>query len=699
MANKANVKLRLNLLTFLMYIIGAILLFQLFNLQIVNGEEYKETSNTRLTRETTLEASRGDILARDGTTLVTSSMTFDLEMYKTNIEDSELNEGALNIINVLKEDGVTYTDEFPISIDPFEYTISGDTLVSFKETYDLDEDATAEEAFYYFVDRYNIDNTDITEIRKILAIRYLITTDGMSSTKSITIAEDLSRETVAKFSESSLSFPGINMPVTTQREYTSGTLAAHILGYTGTISSEQYSENKDTYDMNDIVGKTGVEYIFEEFLKGEDGVKQIDMDMDGLITDEYITEEAIAGSDVVLTIDADLQKITEDALEANINKIASGGFSTTHDTNSGAAIVMDVDTGEILAMASYPTYDPSDFIGGISTTKWNEYINDEAKPLLNKAVQTSYAPGSIFKMVTGIAALESGSVTLTEEIYDSGVYDKYTNLSMKCWYYTSYNIGHGYLNISEAIQKSCNYFFYEAADRMGIDVLAKYAAYFGLGEKTGVELQSETAGVLASQETKAELHTDSPTWNPGDTLNAAIGQGDNEFTPIQIAKYISMLANGGENIDVTLIKTIINADGSEYTSEEIREYTNALLGIDDSGEDLDVSQENLNAILEGMKSVTSDTGGTAYSRFQDLDIEVGGKTGSAEAPNDKVHAWFVGFAPYDDPEIAIVVMVDNGGHGNYTAEAVAEIIEEYFGMNTDDVAEDLTAISYTESLN
>ena len=360
----ANINFRFNLLTVLIYIIGIILIIRLFSLQIVHGAEYREQSNTRLTRESTLEAARGDILDRTGATLVTSDAQFSLEMYKTKVDDNELNISILNMINVLEKYGVSYPDSFPISINPFNFTISDEQLVEWKEDNDFNQNISAEQAFYEFVDKYEITNTtNIEEIRKILAIRYEISIEGYSSTKSITIADNIPREAVAEFSESSDKFAGINISVEPIREYTSGTLAAHILGYASQISSEEYATRKDTYSQNDIIGKTGIEYVFEEYLKGKNGTRQIDMAVDGTTTAEYIAEEAIAGSDVVLTIDANLQRVTEEALAANIQKISSGGFGQRFDTNAGACVVMNVNTGEILAMASYPTYNPADFVG------------------------------------------------------------------------------------------------------------------------------------------------------------------------------------------------------------------------------------------------------------------------------------------------------------------------------------------------
>lgn len=699
--NKKNINFRYNSITIFTYFIGIVLIIQLFNLQIVHGVEYREQSNTRLIRESTLEAARGEILDRSGNVLVTSSQKFNLELYKTKIDTSTLNDAILKIVNVLESYDVDYTDSFPISINPFEYTISDTSLEKWKENYDIDENATAEEAFYQFKEKYDIENEDISEVRKIIAIRYAITSEGYSSTKSITIAEDIPREAVAEFSESGDEFPGINISVQPVRQYTQGTLASHILGYASKISDSEYQEKKDTYDQNDIIGKTGIEYLFEDYLRGTKGTKQIEMAVDGTITDEVTEEEAIAGSNVILTIDSKLQQVVEDALESNIEKIKSGGFGTSYNATGGSCVVMNVKTGEVLAMASYPDYNPQSFANGISNEEWKSYSENTSYPLMNKAIQSAYEPGSIFKMVTAIAGLESGNITLTERINDTGVYKKY-GAEWKCWYYTDYHVGHGYLNVIGAIEKSCNFFFYETADRMGIDILAKYAKYFGLGVKTQIELPGEVSGTLASKEYAQSIDR---TWNPGDTINAAIGQGYNKFTPLQMAKYISMIANGGNDIDVTIVKSIQNSDGTEVSKEEVNKYVNEKLGItdDEESEEITLNSEYVEAVKQGMKSVTSGESGTAYVRFRNFNIEVGGKTGSAEAGTDAngkdiVNAWFAAFAPYNDPEIAVVIMVENGGHGNYTAEAVRDIMAEYFGMNTQDVKEDMTATSYTESM-
>ena len=698
---KEQINLRFNMTTLLVYILGAILIIQLLNLQIVHGEEYREQSDTRLTRISEIESSRGDILDRSGNKLATVRVTYNVELYKTNIETGELNDAILELINVLEKNGEDYDDTFPIKINPFEFTISDKTLATWKEKYDLDENATAEEAFYKFKEKYKIENESIEEVRKIICVRYRITTEGYSSTKSIEIASDIKQETVAELSEKSSNFAGINIVEDSIRTYTSGSLASHIIGYIGSINEDEYKELKDTYDRDDVIGRTGIESLFEDYLKGEDGEKQIDMAVDGTITAEYITEEAVAGSSIVLTIDSNLQRVAEDALENTINKIASGGFGETIDTKAGSVVVMKVDTGEVLAMASYPDFEPEKFVGGISNSDWSSYRDNENKPLLNRAIQSSYAPGSIFKMVTAVAGLETGAITIQEKINDTGVYRYSNDYQPVCWLYTSYHRGHGYLNVTGAIKNSCNYYFYELGSRIGIDTLSKYAKYFGLGQKTGIELPSESAGSLASRETKAKIMANATNesakqWTGGETLSAAIGQSYNSFTPLQIAKYIATLVNGGEEVEPTIIKTIINADGTEETKEEIEKYSNEKLGItNDDNENLEINPEYLSAILEGMRSVTSETGGTAYSVFKNFNIEVGGKTGSAQAGND-VNAWFVGFAPFDDPEVVVVAMVEKGSHGSYTAEMARDILAEYFGINSQNVEETTSAVPYTE---
>ena len=697
-----QVNFRFNIVTILAYAIGIVLIVQLFNLQVVNGESYREQSNTRLSRVSTIKAARGSILDRSGNELAGVKTENNIEIYKTNISNDELNEAALNLINLMNQYQISYTDNFPISINPFTFTISGDELSKFKKKFKIEENADAETAFYKVKDKYQIKNDNIEDIRKIIAIRYIITTTGYSATKSITIATNVSDEVVAQISERNSDFPGISIETKAARTYLAESMAAHVIGYTGKIKEEEYKANKDDYDIDDIIGKTGIEYVFEKYLKGTDGEKQKEMAVDGTITGEYVSKNAIAGSDVVLTIDSNLQKTTEESLENCINKIKNGGFSQRYDAQGGAAVVMNVNTGEVLATASYPTYEPQWFVGGISQENWAYLRDDTRHPQLNKAIQSTYAPGSTFKMVTAIAGLETGVITTKEKINDTGIYKKY-NSEWKCWYYTSYHRGHGYQNVTQALQHSCNFFFYETGDRMGIDNLSKYALHFGLGKKTGIELPNEKSGVAASKETYAKIRNGA-TMGPGDTLNASIGQGDNNFTPMQIAKYISSIANGGTVVNPTIIKSVLNSDENEVSKDEIRKYTNEKLGIVDTDDGITISDESIEVAKEGMRMAASEAGGTAYNIFKNFNIEVAGKTGSAEAGkdsngNDLVNAWFVCFAPFDNPEVAVVVMIENGGHGNYAAEVARDVLTQYFGMNeSTEVDESMEATPFVEQI-
>ena len=627
--------------------------------------------------------------------LATVDAQYSIVLYKTKVSNDTLNTTILKLLNILSTNSDSYVDNFLIDVNPYRFKLEEEeSQKKWKKANNINEDATAEETFNYFKNKYDIKSDNVEDIRKILAIRYEISYKGYSSTKSIEIASNISRQSLEQIKERNAEFSGVEVVETPVRVYPLKTTASHILGRIGRIESSELEGNEDIYNQNDIIGKSGIEYVFEKYLKGTDGVKQIDMNVDGTITDEYVSKEAVSGSDVILTIDSKLQAVTEQALADNINKIANHGFSQENNpADAGAAVVLNVKTGEVIAMASYPDYDPSAFVNGIDTNTWNYYINGDTKPLENKAISAMYSPGSTYKMVTALAGLETGTITPKTKINDTGVFRKY-NSSWKCWN----RHGHGYLNVSQAIEHSCNYFFYDLGDRLGIDNLAKYSYYLGLGHKTGIELKGEIDGVLASNEIAKQ---ENRVWNPGETISAAIGQSYNTFTPLQMAKYVAMIANRGKNLDVTIVKSIINPDGSEVSRDEYESYVNEKLGLQQENvEEMSFKEENIEAILEGMRGVTSESGGTAYSTFRNFNIEVGGKTGSAQTGvQGKTNAWFVGFAPFDDPEIAIVVFVRNGGHGSYTAEVARDIIAQYFGMNTNQVTENTTAIPTVQIIN
>jgi len=687
---KANFNLRYNLLTTLVYIIGAILIIQLFNLQIVNGAKYRETSNARLTRESVIEAARGNIEDRDGTVLATTKTGYSVELYKTKSNNEELNKVILKIVNLLEKNKDTYINNFPINSN-FKFTNkSEENIRNWKAKYKIEENANEKECIESFKERYEITNEKIEDALKIIAIRYEITTNGYSTTKSIKIAEDISKTSAIQFNEQNAEFPGVNIIEEPIRVYTRASLASHILGHIGKINDTELKEKSNQgYTMNDYVGKMGIEYVFENYLRGQKGTKQIDMSVDGTIEGEYITDEAISGDTVVLTIDAELQEKMENIIADSVKQLKKEGTKT----EKAAAVLMNVKSGEVLAMCSYPYFEPGVFVGVLENKVWQDILENEK--LYNNAVSAN-APGSTFKMVVAAAALEEGIITESEYIYDTGVYPYGHNPA--CWYYNQYRRGHGNVNVKTALQKSCNYFFYEMGRLLEVDTIAKYARHFGLGQKTGIEITGESAGTVASTSV-AESRGD--TWYPSNVFSAAIGQSYNNYTPIQMARYISMIANGGEFVEPTLIKEVKDINGNILSKDEIKEYTNELLGISEYNSEVKVSEETINTIKAGMRLVTSQ-GGTAYSIFRDFDYSIAGKTGSAQAKTREqgeiTNGWFVGFTPYENSEVAIAVFIEDGATNSHSAIAAKKILEAYYNTDievTEGLEEDMSAYIYT----
>ncbi len=673
--------IRYNTLLVLIYLIGIIFVIALFKVQILDGPTYRENSNARLTRDTIIKAKRGNILDRTGKSLATTELSYGVELYKTQTDDEKLNTLSLNLVNILQKNKEKFNRGLIIQTNPFKFSnISKEKLLEWKENRNIPEEASAEEAFYILRDNYKIQTDKIEDIEKILYIRELITEKGYGQVSGLEIAEKISRKSALEISAESNKMPGVNVATKPERKYNVTTLASHVIGYIGRIDETEYNNRLDMgYQMNDVIGKTGVERTFEEFLKGRDGLKQIDMTVDGNVTGEYIVKEAVGGSDVILTIDSSLQNITERVLRQRITHIRNQGFRV----DGGGVVVLNVRTGEILSMASYPVYKPSDFLGGISASNWQKY-NNRTHPLMNRAIQGTYEPGSAFKMIPAIAALTEKKITIYDTVYCSGIYHRAHN--PRCWTYQYSGGGHGSMNVSNALKNSCNVFFYDMGYRLGIDKLEKYTRYFGLGEKTGVELTGESAGFVASKQTAKEK---GENWTEGGTLSAAIGQSYNSFSPLQLAKYVAMIANNGNFVKPTVVKLVINSTGSAISREDINKSVSKELGYEyKEPKKINFKQSDINAIKQGMRAVTSG-GGTAAWLFTRLPITLAGKTGTAEAGNF-VNGTFVCFAPYYNPEIAIAAVIENGRSGGEAAIVAREILKEYAGMNAVHIKEKMT---------
>ena len=662
-------------------IVSSIFIVTLFKLQIVEGKEYREMSEKKMLRASTIEAPRGEIYDTNGILLATNKLGYDLKLYKTKLSNDELNNLIKRVIDILNKNGDEVKTTLYLENNELEFYSNSDKK-KFFDTYDFEENMKTEEMLNNLYEKYGLEKYNQNDRLKILQVRYNIALNGYSLFKSIDFAEDISYESVIMLEEIKSDLPGINITVIPKRYYPNGSIAAHILGYVGNITEDEYNgiEDKEGYTINSTYGKMGIELSMEKYLKGKDGILRTQVDSMGIANDEQIYEEPKSGNNVTLTIDYRLQKISEDSLKQVIYDISQGNgtFKKYSDAASGSVVVLDVENSDVLAMASYPAFDPNEFVGGISYSKWKQINNDITKPMFNRAISGTYSPGSTYKMLVGIAGLELGKVTTGEKIQDTGIY-QYGH-KPKCWVYTSYRRTHGYINVSEAIKVSCNCYFYEVGRRIGIDELVKYSKLFGLGSKTGIEIVGENKGTIAGDNNAEE-------WYLGDTLSAAIGQSYNSYTPIQLANYIATLSNGGKLNRVSLIKEVSDNEGKSISQSELLKYIEEFTGVKFEETNVNLKQENINAITEGMKTVTSEVGGTSYITFKNSKIEVAGKTGTAQVSSGSENALFVGFAPADNPKIAVVAVVEHGGNGVYTASVVRPIMDEYFNITEEEKTE------------
>ena len=631
----------------------------LYDAQVVHGSENRARSITSNTASETVTASRGIITDRNGKVLVSNRLAYTLVVDKSSFgkDEAALNDAIWQLIQLCQEQGVTWNDTLPMTTGSSPQLTSKSLTKSFREYLDdnkLPTDGGSAEVLAAMRKLYKVDDsyTD-AQARLIVGVRYEL--DGRSS---YTFAEDVSTELLGRITDGK--YRGVTIKTAAARVYNTK-LAAHILGTVGAIWQEEWRSDESTgyvgyadkgYNMNDLVGKDGVEKAFEEYLHGKDGKRLITTDENGKITGELYTREPQPGGTVALTIDIDLQQVVEDTLASTIQ----GMIDKDSNERGGAAAVIQVGTGEVLAMASYPTYDLETF-----NQDYDELVKDERLPMFNRATQGVYAPGSTFKLCTSVAALEEGIITPSTIIEDKGIYTYYVDPQPMCWIWRQAHITHGRINVSQAIVDSCNYFYYEVGRLTGIKKLDEYATAFGLGQSTGIEI-GDVSGVLASPEW-AEAHD--REWTDGQTITAAIGQSYNLFTPLQLANYVATLVSGGEHYEAHLLKNVKSYDNSRV----IDVYSKGPLN------DLNISDSTMAAVTKGMHDLTYDSLRSAFSRCV---VEAGAKTGSAQVGTDIANGTFVAYAPYDDPEIAIAIVVEKGGSGSLLANAAVDIINAWF---------------------
>lgn len=719
---------RMTALCVVLVVFVGLIALRLADLQLVNGATYRQQAQRTIVRTYSQPAARGEILDRYGRPLISNALGFSITFDYFAWDEETQNETILRLCEIAEEAGLEYHDSLPVSAAaPFSYTFSSledeeakkiktffednrerwsikiqrpktPSQKEWRKEQDLKtqcvtgvamaanaaspkaivrtlEETSAGELMDLLREKYKIDETyNSAQARRIAGVRYEMEQQEFSAANNpYTFASQADVDTVALVKERSSLLPGVTITVDNVRQYNT-TYASHVLGRVGKIWKEEYDELKDQgYGLNAILGKDGLEKAYESYLRGQDGKRSVETNSAGDVLAEREAEPAQPGDNIVLTLDLDLQAVAEESLARNIQQIRernqyrrSGGW----DAEGGAAVVIEVDTGGILACASYPAYNLETFSADFQTL-----MDDPLKPMFNRAVSGAYPPGSTFKPVTALAALESGVVTTQTRIRDAGPYMFYASsgYTPACWIWNDRRGSHGNINISEALKYSCNYYFYEASRLMGIETLNTYAKQLGLGQKTGVEIPGEVAGTLAGPESREARGGD--PWMPGETLQAAIGQSEQQFTPIQMANYMATILNGGTHYQPHFLKQAMSYDYGEV----VENYQPTVL------DQMEIAPETIEAIKEGMRGVVTDDG-TAASIFRNYPIAIGGKTGSAQTTGDRsrsAHGVFISFAPYDDPQIAVFVLVEHGGSGGNVAPIVRDIYDAYFGKQTD----------------
>ena len=674
-------KHRITISIIALVVLLGIFTLRLYDLQIIRtgGKTNNQNTFSTLTR---VKAARGDILDRNGNLMVGNRASYDLIInHYVLLNTSGTNQNLLRLVKRCEEAGITYTEHFPISQErPFTYTLDQYNATwqgYFQEVLSylggLDSDITAPLLVDKLRDIYDIpaEWTD-DEARKVIGLLYEMTLrKAVKELATYVFMVDASDEDLSAIVE--LNIPGMKVEASTVREC-AAPYAAHILGYVGPMSAEQWEYYKTIpgYEMDAEVGQDGLEAVYEEYLHGVDGWRRDTVTADGTLVSSVYTQEPKAGSNVEVSIDLNLQMAGEDRLAQVIEDLRAqqpdenGKEKDGHDAEGGAFAAIDVKTGQVLACGSYPTYDLRTFF-----EDYDELLEQDYDPLYNRALLATYPPGSTYKMSMVVAAMESNMIDSSTIIRDKGKFE-IGDMTIYCLQYTEYGNTHGAVNAAQALQMSCNYFFYDLGSRISLKAMDETAKGFGLGEETGVELP-EYIGHRANAETKAELYTgDNAQWYTGDQVLAAIGQSENRFTPMQLCVYTATLANKGDRYKATFMNRVVSSDYRELLLESKSQLVSHM----------DISEETYNTYSHGMYLVTSTVAGTADTTFMGYPIKVAGKTGTAETGIDGTsdNGAFVCYAPLEDPQIAIAVYVEKAGHGGSVASVARSILDVYFDV-------------------
>lgn len=660
MRSKKKLNPRIIGICVLLLVIVALFGVRLLNFQLFSAEEYASQSNSVSTRTSVIKSARGEILDCYGRPIAVNREGYDIVFNSAYIDKNKLNDTILTLTKLLKKNKTDWVDNLPIT-KKAKYKFNGtkSSIATLKSKLGLNDYATVENCIDAMVEEFNLQEYNSTDRRTIMGVRYSMLKADFSISAPYTFAEDISNELMIYIKESLSSIDGVEISIVTYREYTDGTLAPHIIGNVGKITAEEWPTLKDkNYSYNDSVGKSGVEKAFEDYLKGTDGLMSYKVDNKGNILSSEVTVEPKQGNTVMLSIDKRLQSVAQQALKDSVvTKNKKGGKVT-----GAAAVAVNVKTGQVLAAANYPSYNLLDY-----NKKYSKLATDSTKPLFDRSFSGVYQPGSTFKPAVAVAGLETGKITKSETITCVRTYRYFKGFTPSCLHY------HGSINLKTALAKSCNYYFYEVGRRVGIKSMNKYCRQFGLGEYTGIEV-TESKGILAGPEYSESVGRQ---WYPGNVVQAAIGQIDNTFTPLQLAMYTATVANGGTRYRATLLSEVRSYNLDERIKIAKGEVLNKV----------DASKSTFDAVKNGMLSVTQD--GTAQAYFENYPVKVGGKTGTSQN-NGADHSVFTVFAPFDDPEIAISVVVEHGEYNSTTGPVAKAMLDEYFYLTNNSYSESKT---------
>ncbi len=656
-----------------LYIVLALMVFvigvRLVNLQIANGSYYREKSDSRTSRSIELLASRGEILDRNGRAIVVNRTGYNVYIFANRDRtDEELNSLIIKLNKVVSNAQSSVESIIPIKLTENGLRYAGDEekISVWKKENGFKDNYTAEKTVAELSEKYSVDES-LPDGEKlfVIATRMNMAKRGFSLTSPYLFVEDAPITEVSVIKEQRDAFPDVTVITQPVRSYPYASLGAHMFGRVGLISAEEYEKNKDSYSMNAHIGKSGIEKYLEEYLCGQNGSGSTLHNKDSYSSGYSVNTAPVSGRNVRLTIDLDMQLASEAALKETVSEInsASDNADTGRDANAGSIVVIDVNSGDILAMASYPSYEISTF-----SQNYNALLNNPSKPLFNRALAGTYSPASTFKVLVGAAALEEGIVKPDEELLDTGKYTYFKDYQPACWIFNQTGGTHGYVNVTEAIRDSCNVFFFDVGRRLGIESIVNYANKFGFGQKSGIELSDEEkSGVVASPENRKSM---GGIWYPGDVCQTAIGQSDTLVTPLQLANYTATIANGGTRYRPHLIKSVENLakSSSAETESEILDTVK-------------MSEETYRAITEGMRRVVTE--GTAHSAFSGCKVSVAAKTGSAQTSSIYTDGICIAYAPYDKPQIAIACVIEKAGSGARAAGAVRKIVDSYFDSSNE----------------